>query len=836
MKFIKSKYQWRINENLLHAKKILKDNNIPETDELFLSLKKELKDNLGYMGWFTKMLVVNKISKSEINDIIAIIKNDKYIIDNLPIDLIKYIEWEKLIDDIISVKFNRNVKKIINELTTTIKNTMPKNISNNHKLMFNDIFKHKEKENFIRKISRYQDYKSFISALEIFLNSTTNSYNDILDNIERCGAKLIHSNKSEDIIICQVNYTQLKRLGGDTSWCIVPSKNTFNSYVKDGSKQYIIFLTDINNNYSKIGATIGFKLTHAHLKDDKSISENSLEKLLSKRKYKLKSLYQTKESFLKDNDINVINVNFLIHTVGLSKKFILDNKKAYIDSDLYFFTDSEKKEYNLNRNLKIKSLHDLKKEFPELTASDFIENEHRFMFKIDMHELLSINPSPRQLDLITVLHKDTIDELNLIKKYVNKPIELLENLWRFNKCKSIYKRYDDEYEIRDVKNINFIIYALKYCNIYPNIIDNDDLLKINLPSDLYISNVIGVFKHLELNGFVLDEKQLVKAFSRYVRGSMMTSDIQNWLKVLEKFPIIRDSILPNVENSIGKNYFYDSELKVIKQYYPELYDDIRESSNIIKQYEDFSRIKPYSNYMDSDTFIKFTLRKENVTFNEYLESIYSKYFGDGLLKKYKFTNKKEICFIIVILLKLNRISELKDFSNIIWLGYDSGLDYVIRMSFDMVEVFGSPELKLSELEKENLYTTLMSMDFKNMKDIDKYCSFSLIYYLKSWGFNNYIKIVEKQTIRSVTQLGDEGKYIKEENELRMRFMKHILSYLIKKGRHNECKEVVDIVMSWDMGKEERKKSLEYICNSYELDIRGEVKDLWVNYISRYYKL
>lgn len=52
----------------------------------------------------------------------------------------------------------------------------------------------------------------------------------------------------------------------------------------------MIFLTDVYNNYSKIGATIGFKFLTAHLKDDKSISEKELEELLKEYNFDLKSL------------------------------------------------------------------------------------------------------------------------------------------------------------------------------------------------------------------------------------------------------------------------------------------------------------------------------------------------------------------------------------------------------------------------------------------------------------------------------------------------------------------------------------------------------------------
>lgn len=841
MKFIKDREQWKINENLLQAKKVLKENNIPESDKLFLSLKKELKDNLGYIGWFTKMLVVNKIPSAEINNIINLIKNDKYIIDNLPNNLIEYSKWETLIDDIIQVKFNRNVKRVINELPASIRNTMSKKITDKHKSMFNDLFKHKDKSNFLRKVSRYHDYKSFISALNIFLSASGNSYAKIIQQIKVSGAKLIHDDESEDIIICEVNYEQIKKLGGDTSWCIVPSKNTFNSYVKDGNKQFIIFLTDITGNYSKIGTTIGFKVHNIHLKDDQYLPLKDLSNILSKRKFNIEDLYLTKEDFLKNNDINTISVKFLIDTVGFTKEFILDNKKSYQDTDLSYFTDSEKEKYNLNRNISIKTYHDFKTEFSDkINASSLISNIHRIRFKIDMHNLTELNPSPRQLDeLIPILYKETVSEVDRIKSYINKPIELLKNLWKFFSCKKISKRYNGDYDIEDSRNVNFAIYALSICSVYPQNVDEKELFKINISIGLYISDITKLLKHLKMNGFLLNDPELIMHMFHNIvhKSSISSTPAENWLEVLDSFPIIKDSISSIIEKAIGVTRFYSSDLEIIKKYYPEWYDKANESSEMISQYQDFSRIKPYANYQNSETYVQTTLRQKKFTLNEWFNDIYIKYFGEGVLKKYKFVNSKEIAFIVLILFKLNRMNEFSEFTNIKWYSWGkNSLDYLVRMCFGIAQPFKSPELILNNDEGEKVLTSLMSIDYKGMDDVAKYFSFSLAYYEKSWGFSNYLKIIEKQRLRTYHYMDSTGTHSKEESEVRIRFMKHIISYLIKNNRLKDCKEVVDTVMSWKMDKVEKKKSLEFIVSSYELDVRGEEMRKWEEYIGKYYKI
>ena len=80
MIYLKNIKEWYIiNENLLTAKHILKKNGIPEDDDIFKELKNLLSNNMGYIGWFTKMIFVKKILFTDIINIVDIIKNDKYI-------------------------------------------------------------------------------------------------------------------------------------------------------------------------------------------------------------------------------------------------------------------------------------------------------------------------------------------------------------------------------------------------------------------------------------------------------------------------------------------------------------------------------------------------------------------------------------------------------------------------------------------------------------------------------------------------------------------------------------------------------------------------------------
>lgn len=70
-------------------------------------------------------------------------------------------------------------------------------------------------------------------------------------------------------------------------------------------------------------------------------------------------------------------------------------------------------------------------------------------------------------------------------------------------------------------------------------------------------------------------------------------------------------------------------------------------------------------------------------------------------------------------------------------------------------------------------------------------------------------------------------------------MKYVLSYLISEDRYSDAKEVVDIVMSWEMSDKEKSKSIEDINSSYFIEIdnnsKSEKIDKWRNYIKKYYK-
>lgn len=862
MRFIKSKVEWKLNENLSTARKILKDMSIPETDETFIKLKNDLKNNTGYLGWLTKMIYVNKVSESDINQVIELIKNDKYVIDNLPKNLVDYTKWEDLLDDIISINYNRSFKKIINELPAHLKrNLNVNNLSENDKNLFTSLYKRKDKDNFISKVSRYRTYKEFEDALKLFLTAGDKNFNDTLNSVKSSGSRVLHSDKSNNIIICEVNYKQIKELGGDTSWCIVPSESTFNDYVKGIYKQYIIFLTDLTTIYSKIGVTAAFKVKNAHLKNDKYINSDDLEKVLAERSFNIKDMLFDIDEFLATNDINNIAVRTLKSECLLSDDYILKNKKAYTKDDLYQFTAKQKADNGLEQLLIIKSMSEFKKQYAEnmpSIAGDLIDNIVRLRFKIDTKAIVEMRPSPRELEkLVPILYDDCVSEIKKAISFINRPEELMKDLSKFRSYYTIELNYRDEIKRERVSSSKFIIYAMMIAGVYPQTFSKKELLDSYIPfNDNY--DLINFVKHLEMNGYDFTPEELFKIFKGVTRDGTFGTIAKAWLKILDKYPKVSPFVKNIIEGEITQTSFYDSELEIIKRIYPELYEDANFNSQMLFEYADFKRISIYSNYMDSENYVQKAIKKDNLSVNEWLEKVYDKYFSSkevekkdevvtqGVLKKYtKFVNR-EVFFIVTILTKLNRLDELSSF-NINWgssyYGYSSEgspLTHMIRLCYDDYSIklpINSPELKLSSEEHDKILDTLMKIDYDFADPMTKYEAFAVPYYEKNWGFNIFMRFVkEKEGTEDRKYHSNDGIIIKKLPIIRMSYISELLRYLVLSNRVSEAVDLVKEIMSWDMTDEERSATVKYLRSSYDLNFStsNEYTTKWRKTIEQMY--
>lgn len=211
--------------------------------------------------------------------------------------------------------------------------------------ILSSLFKSKSLQSIIRKISSFKDKKSLIEAIKRLLsNQIDGNFDKILLKIKETGASIIHQDIDNDIIICMVDYDQIVKLGSDTSWCIVRSISTFNSYAH-GRLQYIIFLLDQPDRLSKIGFTCSFDYYTAHDKYDGYVSKVQLYDILKERNFDITKLFYTKEIVSK-MDWSNIPISSLTN-LGFTNSEIASKRKHFNNVEILMFSKDELEEYNI---------------------------------------------------------------------------------------------------------------------------------------------------------------------------------------------------------------------------------------------------------------------------------------------------------------------------------------------------------------------------------------------------------------------------------------------------------------------------------------------------------
>lgn len=289
-----------ISENVSQAKSLLNKLEIDyKTNDDFIKINKMLSGN-GYTYWFTKLFFVDKVSFVELENIWNIIKSEPQIISKFSKPIVKLENVEQFWDEYLMCKGLSNAKSIYNQFPSLQKKMI--NLKNNDDiLLLNDLFKDKEIDMFIKKISRYHNREELINAIKLFLyNKSSNNFYVLLKSLKEDKVNIKYASEENDIIVCTVNYPQIRKFGSDTSWCIVQSEGTFNSYNIDYlSQQFVIFLLDKKDNYSKIGITTNINgFVTAHLKNDRGISERDVLEILKLRNFDISLLYPSKENSL----------------------------------------------------------------------------------------------------------------------------------------------------------------------------------------------------------------------------------------------------------------------------------------------------------------------------------------------------------------------------------------------------------------------------------------------------------------------------------------------------------------------------------------------------------
>ena len=357
MKYIS---RFHLNENVIGAKAILKKLGIEQTDADYLAIRDMLKGNDGYTQWFTKLRYVDKQPMDELKNIWEIAKDKSGLITYFTKSIVDLESVEQFWDEVEQAKVKSSAKKVINQFPAHQKSFFSLK-DEDDLILLNQLGKNKSLPSLIRKISSFRDKKTLVEAAKRLLQSQLDSnFGKLLKQVEDTGAFVKVADDEHDIIICQVNYNQIRKLGGDTSWCIVRSSSTFDSYA-DGGLQWVIFLVDNfgkNDRMSKVGLTTHFDYTTAHDKYDGQVNKDKIEKILSERGVLLKDLYVSIDTLRAMPDWNNMPVSILLD-YDISKEDIMNKKLVFKNKDRYgyrmrpkkndteYFTKEEKERWDI---------------------------------------------------------------------------------------------------------------------------------------------------------------------------------------------------------------------------------------------------------------------------------------------------------------------------------------------------------------------------------------------------------------------------------------------------------------------------------------------------------
>ncbi len=280
------KYLISFNENMDLAKSI-----ISKKMAAFDKLKGLLSSNMGYIGTFTKFLFDKNIPYEDLerlyNELVYLKKKDK------SFD-ISGLEYEDLIDKIISQKNNIDVQALINQFPSDQKKMAKDLIQNDHFNLFLQLTKKDNLDAFLKKISRYKDENSLISAIKIFGKKSINNKEDILNFIKGSENTKVIVDSGDLMIVYVGSFNDIKSLASDTSWCIL-SEYMWRKYTI-GRYQYILYNFDKDefDPQFKIGMTLTKDGTiHAAHDILDNQASNEVREILSKTDLKLSGLIAT---------------------------------------------------------------------------------------------------------------------------------------------------------------------------------------------------------------------------------------------------------------------------------------------------------------------------------------------------------------------------------------------------------------------------------------------------------------------------------------------------------------------------------------------------------------
>ncbi len=162
---------FKLFENTQLARAILRKFGVGENSKTYNDIKELTKDHNGYLGFFVKMWLEQGVSFDSLKELYDLIVSAPYI-RNLNKTITNYSKWEELQDDIISARNNWKIKQMLSELSSTQKDL----VNSNMYPLFLKLYDRKDKNVFIKKISRYKTQSELSNALDSFVNQKNLKY------------------------------------------------------------------------------------------------------------------------------------------------------------------------------------------------------------------------------------------------------------------------------------------------------------------------------------------------------------------------------------------------------------------------------------------------------------------------------------------------------------------------------------------------------------------------------------------------------------------------------------------------------------------------------------
>ena len=268
--------QYHLFENLQQAKKILKDMHIPEDDSRFVQLKDILKNNLGYLGVFTKWLYKDRENLDRIKDVYDKLKT----IHHLDKQVDSFEKMEDLYDYLQSFEIDRKVNQVLKSLPSGTRELVNDELKELIKLNSDDKIIKAIKDFYSKKGGRYKEVQSLIKDTKDYINNLKGDFNSeaIKKKLEGLNVEIVVD--TEELLMVRVKDYDTSCKIGSKHWCISTSESMWNHYVNDFTNQYFVwdFTKDISDKRHMIGTTVspGGKITSGHWADDSSIHDLSV--------------------------------------------------------------------------------------------------------------------------------------------------------------------------------------------------------------------------------------------------------------------------------------------------------------------------------------------------------------------------------------------------------------------------------------------------------------------------------------------------------------------------------------------------------------------------------